>query len=197
MIVELVNVSSLKPIRWMNVSLHALVLPASFIPSLEGRAELPYPDGCNVLMKGPSGIGKTSTAIKIAEHVRRPLLRLNDAELGTTSAGVYSLLTEALYLSRRWKCILLLDDLDKCWTDLMEEEINKDWRDRLKLLNDYEYPGLSLLTANRDTDWTTIVSGHLNLILRFDPFDKETALKVWRIKLQQTFVEHQNVIIDG
>ncbi|CAI0648514.1 unnamed protein product [Colletotrichum noveboracense] len=64
------------------------------------------------LLSGPPGVGKTLTAEVVAEMSRRPLFAISAGELGITVDKVDEKLGSVLEITRRWGCVLLIDEAD-------------------------------------------------------------------------------------
>lgn len=62
-------------------------------------------------IRGPPGVGKTSTAELLAEYLQRALI-LVSAELGITAQVVEERLPRVFKRATRWKAVLLLDEAD-------------------------------------------------------------------------------------
>ena len=68
--------------------------------------------GLIILLHGPPGVGKTSTAGCVADLMRRPLFSITCGDIGTEPADVERNLDENFLLAHRWECVLLLDEAD-------------------------------------------------------------------------------------
>ena len=68
--------------------------------------------GLIILLHGPPGVGKTSTAECVADLTRRPLFSITCGDIGTEPADVERNLDENFLLAHRWECVLLLDEAD-------------------------------------------------------------------------------------
>lgn len=64
------------------------------------------------LLSGSPGVGKTLTAEVVAEFSRRPLYIVSAGELGTNAGELDSRLGMVLDITRRWGCVLLIDEAD-------------------------------------------------------------------------------------
>ena len=64
------------------------------------------------LLSGSPGVGKTLTAEAVAEVTRRPLYVVSTGELGIDADVVDRRLDMILEITRRWGCVLLIDEAD-------------------------------------------------------------------------------------
>jgi ABC-type multidrug transport system ATPase subunit len=68
--------------------------------------------GLIILLHGPPGSGKTSTAETIAEYTRRPLYSITCGDIGIEPFEVEKNLLEHTRRADKWGCVLLLDEAD-------------------------------------------------------------------------------------
>lgn len=92
--------------------IHALVRShrqddASFDDIIENKGK-----GLVGLLSGSPGVGKTLTAEAVAEVTCRPLYQVSTGELGIDADVVDNRLGTILEISRRWGCVLLIDEAD-------------------------------------------------------------------------------------
>lgn len=64
------------------------------------------------LLSGGPGVGKTLTAEVVAELTHKPLYMISAGELGTELEKVDLRLQMVLDITRRWSCVLLIDEAD-------------------------------------------------------------------------------------
>jgi hypothetical protein len=64
------------------------------------------------LLSGGPGVGKSLTAEAVAELCKRPLYTITSADLGTDASEVDQNLEMVLEFTRRWGCVLLIDEAD-------------------------------------------------------------------------------------
>jgi hypothetical protein len=64
------------------------------------------------MLSGNPGVGKTLTAEAVSEVSHRPLYAVSAGELGTAVDEVDKRLGMVLDITRRWRCVLLIDEAD-------------------------------------------------------------------------------------
>jgi SpoVK/Ycf46/Vps4 family AAA+-type ATPase len=104
--------------------------------------------GLIILLHGPPGSGKTSTAECIAAYSRRPLYSITCGDIGTTADEVEDRLQDHTELAERWGCVLLLDEADvflmrRSWDDMGRNALVSVFLRHLEY-----YSGILFLTTN-------------------------------------------------
>jgi hypothetical protein len=84
--------------------------------------------GLIILLHGPPGVGKTSTAETIAAYSRRPLYPLTSGDIGFTPTEIENNLNYHFSLASQWGCIMLIDEADvflmkRDWGDIQRNAL--------------------------------------------------------------------------
>ncbi|KAI9150607.1 ATPase family AAA domain-containing protein [Paramyrothecium foliicola] len=135
--------------------------------------------GLIILLHGPPGSGKTSTAETLAAHSRRPLYPITCGDLGTTPEKVEIALMEHTERAQRWGCILLLDEADVFLS-------RRDWRDTNHnalvsvFLRQLEYySGILFLTTNRVGVIDEAFKSRIHVSLAYPTIRLPETMDIW------------------
>jgi SpoVK/Ycf46/Vps4 family AAA+-type ATPase len=83
-------------------------------------------EGIIMLLHGPPGVGKTSTAECVAELCNRPLFQITCGDIGIEPRDVEKNLDDNFRLAHRWGCVLLLDEADVFLTERGGENLKRN-----------------------------------------------------------------------
>ncbi|KAF7537883.1 hypothetical protein G7Z17_g12767 [Cylindrodendrum hubeiense] len=135
--------------------------------------------GLIILLHGPPGSGKTSTAETLAAYTRRPLYPITCGDLGTRADQVEKALIEHTERAQRWGCVLLLDEADVFLS-------RRDWRDTdhnalvSVFLRQLEYySGILFLTTNRVGVLDEAFKSRIHVSLAYPTIKLQTTLEIW------------------
>jgi SpoVK/Ycf46/Vps4 family AAA+-type ATPase len=135
------------------------------------------------LLSGKPGVGKTLTAEVIAEVTKRPLYMLSAGELGTLVESVEKRLDMVLEITRRWGCVLLIDEAD---VFLQERDVFSLDRNALIsiFLRRLEYfQGVLLMTTNRKSTIDAAFNSRIHFKLHYEDLTVASRMKIWRNNL--------------
>ncbi|KAL3481693.1 hypothetical protein BJX99DRAFT_218133 [Aspergillus californicus] len=135
--------------------------------------------GLFILLHGPPGVGKTSTAELISTYTKRPLYSITCGDIGLTPRRIERSLTKHFSLANKWGCVLLLDEAD---VFLMK----RDWRDinRNALVSVFlrvleYYSGILFLTTNRIGVIDEAFKSRMHICLRYPSISLESTRSIW------------------
>ncbi|PVH93327.1 P-loop containing nucleoside triphosphate hydrolase protein, partial [Periconia macrospinosa] len=138
-----------------------------------------------LLLHGPPGVGKTSTAECIAAHMSKPLYPLTSGNLPVRADDLEEQLQVHFTLAARWGCILLLDEADVFLQRrrLNELEINAMVSVFLRQLEYYR--GILFLTTNRVGDIDPAFKSRIHVSLEYEPLDRRRTKKIYKLHLRR------------
>ncbi|KAI1080425.1 P-loop containing nucleoside triphosphate hydrolase protein [Whalleya microplaca] len=148
--------------------------------------------GLMILLHGPPGSGKTSTAETIAAYTGRPLYTLTCGDLGLEPDDVEKSLESHTRRADKWGCVLLLDEAD---VFLMKRE----WRDIKRnalvavFLRQLEYyAGILFLTTNRVGVLDEAFKSRIHIALRYPKIEQKQTIKIWKNILDRLQRDNEN-----
>lgn len=137
-----------------------------------------------ILCKGPPGVGKTLTAEVYSELIERPLYSIHSGNLGTSAAEVEKGLKTVFARTKRWNCVLLLDECDVfvgCRGKSIEQ--NAIVAEFLRTMEYFD--GLLFMTTNRPDDIDDGILARCAAIINYEAPERKDAAAIWRVMSTQ------------
>ncbi|OOF90581.1 hypothetical protein ASPCADRAFT_510750 [Aspergillus carbonarius ITEM 5010] len=126
--------------------------------------------GLVILLHGPPGVGKTSTAESVAQATGKPLFAVSVSDIGLKPDQVESKLAQVFSLASKWEAILLFDEadvfLESRGTDKGDLNRNSLVTVFLRILEYYD--GILILTTNRIKTFDVAVQSRVHLAMRYN-----------------------------
>lgn len=137
-------------------------------------------EGIVFLLHGMSGLGKTLTAEATCAYLKRPLYKLNVGDLGINPESIERVVNTTLDLTKRWKAIMLIDEVDMFVETRDTPDINRNAMVGvfLKLLEYHN--GIIFLTTNRLDSIDPAIKDRINILLAYKPFETKERYSIWR-----------------
>ncbi|KAK2013703.1 P-loop containing nucleoside triphosphate hydrolase protein [Colletotrichum eremochloae] len=132
------------------------------------------------LLSGPPGVGKTLTAEVVAELSRRPLYVISAGELGTTVDKVDSQLGMVLDITRRWGCVLLIDEADVFLFKRGEAQVERNGLVSVFLRRLEYFQGIVILTTNRRKDIDRAFNSRIHFRFHYPALSEADRLRIWQ-----------------
>ncbi|KAL2857203.1 AAA family ATPase [Aspergillus pseudoustus] len=135
--------------------------------------------GLIALLTGSPGVGKTLTAEAVAEVTKRPLYVVATGELGIDADEVDRRLETILEITRRWGCVLLIDEADVFLAargkDLARDALVSVFLRRLEY-----FRGVAILTTNRKDDLDEAFKSRIHFTVHYPDLDENSRQEVWK-----------------
>ncbi|KAL6815071.1 P-loop containing nucleoside triphosphate hydrolase protein [Trichoderma sp. SZMC 28015] len=126
--------------------------------------------GLVILLYGPPGVGKTSTAETIALSTRKPLFSISVADVGTKAWRVESNLSRIFSLATTWQAILLIDEADVFLESRGRGGISTDRNALvsvfLRVLEYYQ--GIMFLTTNQIAQFDVAIPSRIHVSIQYN-----------------------------
>ncbi|RBR11911.1 uncharacterized protein FIESC28_08796 [Fusarium coffeatum] len=132
--------------------------------------------GLIILLYGPPGVGKTSTAEAIAIATGKALFSVSVADVGTQAKHVESNLARIFALATKWQAILLIDEADVFLESrgrgnkAISTEKNALVSVFLRVLEYYQ--GIMFLTTNQIAEFDVAIPSRIHLAIKYESLKK-------------------------
>ncbi|KAL8645451.1 MAG: hypothetical protein Q9210_006700 [Variospora velana] len=134
------------------------------IQSKENNSDLAVEDvvakkgkGLVMLLYGPPGVGKTSTAETVAIAARKPLFSISVSDVGTKAKNVEANLEMIFALATSWQAILLIDEADVF----------------------LQRRGILMLTTNQIASFDVAVQSRIHVAIKYTKLSKEQIMLIF------------------
>ncbi|RYP65717.1 hypothetical protein DL771_008162 [Monosporascus sp. 5C6A] len=151
-------------------------------------------EGVVVLLHGPPGVGKTYTVETTALRMKRPLISLTIAEIGTKEEKVEAELTKWFALAQRWQAILLIDECDIFLERRVHQDIARNGVVSAFLRKMEYFGGLLFLTTNRVGNIDDAFISRVHAVIGFGKLDVEQRSQIWKSLLEKVARERKGEI---
>lgn len=130
----------------------------------------------------------------MAEEVRRPLISLTSADIGTEPGQVENQLLYWFKLAKAWGAILLLDEADvflerRSTMDLVRNNLVATFLRTLEY-----YQGILFLTTNRVGTFDEAFLSRIDVSVGFPALDHDSRVSLWLMFIKKLEKERQNKI---
>ncbi|KAK1990112.1 hypothetical protein LX36DRAFT_593283 [Colletotrichum falcatum] len=168
-------------------------LSPDFRPSIGSALDLVKGKGAGliILLHGPPGVGKTSTAECVADDTKRPLYPITCGDIGETAAEVEANLQYNFRLAHKWGCVLLLDEADiflakRTRTDLRHNAVTSVFLRSLEY-----YAGILFLTSNRIGAIDPAFRSRIKMSLWYQKLDLNVTSQLYQKFIDRTRAEQE------
>jgi len=159
---------------------------------IEGKGE-----GSIVLLHGKPGVGKTYTAGMrdnpvitrcvhadrvpecVAEEIKKPLISLTCADIGTSPEKVEEMLTNWFKCASNWGAVLLLDEADVFLERRSVTDLNRNNLVAVFLRSLEYYQGILLLTTNRIGKFDEAFLSRIDVPIYFPTLTHDQRVMIW------------------
>ncbi|KAF6813201.1 hypothetical protein CSOJ01_04712 [Colletotrichum sojae] len=136
--------------------------------------------GLIILLHGPPGVGKTSTAECVADDTRRPLFPITCGDIGETAAEVEQNLQYNFRLADKWGCVLLLDEADVFLAKRTRNDLRHNAVTSVFLRSLEYYAGILFLTTNRVGAIDPAFKSRIQMSLFYSKLDLRVTKELYR-----------------
>ncbi|KAL8840540.1 MAG: hypothetical protein Q9170_001293 [Blastenia crenularia] len=186
-------VDTVRGIHWKENAWENVVLPSNskdLIYSLTSchreRHDGPSDDGLNILLSGPTGVGKTFTVESIAEALHAPLFYVTpaDVDLDPKNPDLESPFTDVLEMCGKWNTILVFDQAQG---GLDDDQLNDEGRDYSQLLTALEsHSAIFFVTCNQHAEdcMDERLQSRFHIYIQLPDLTLATREQIWQKTLE-------------
>ncbi|ETS78286.1 hypothetical protein PFICI_10348 [Pestalotiopsis fici W106-1] len=161
-------------------------VPTSQVDLIKGKGR-----GLILLLHGPPGTGKTSTAEAIAAYTGKPLYAITCGDIGVHVGEVEKNLREHTEQATKWDCVLLLDEADvflarRTWSDMDRNAVISVFLRHLEY-----YSGILFLTTNIVGIIDEAFKSRIHVALRYDAIDAVSTKRIWNNLLDRIAMDNE------
>ncbi|KAJ2901775.1 AAA family ATPase [Zalerion maritima] len=145
--------------------------------------------GLVILLYGPPGVGKTSTAQTIALAAGKPLFSVTVTDIGTSASLIETNFQRIFDLATTWKAVLLIDEAD-VFLQSRGRASSGSSTERNALVSVFlrvleYYQGILILTTNQIAQFDIAVQSRIHIALRYEELDKDQTIGIFMGFLEQ------------
>ncbi|OAG41850.1 hypothetical protein AYO21_03853 [Fonsecaea monophora] len=138
--------------------------------------------GLVILLYGPPGVGKTSTAETVALAARKPLFAISVADVGTKAKNVEANLKKIFDLATSWQSILLIDEADVFLESRGQGVAANTERNALvsvflRVLEYYQ--GILMLTTNQIAKFDVAVQSRIHVAFKYVSLNENQTMGIF------------------
>ncbi|KAK2016118.1 hypothetical protein LZ32DRAFT_578806 [Colletotrichum eremochloae] len=166
---------------------------SEFRPSIGSALDLVKGKGSGliILLHGPPGVGKTSTAECVADDTKRPLYPITCGDIGETAAEVESNLQYNFRLAHKWGCVLLLDEADVFLAKRTKSNLRHNAVTSVFLRSLEYYAGILFLTSNRVGAIDPAFKSRIQMSLSYPKLDLSVTSQLYQKFIDRTRAEQK------
>ncbi|KAJ4289219.1 hypothetical protein N0V90_011561 [Kalmusia sp. IMI 367209] len=137
-----------------------------------------------ILLYGPPGVGKTTTAETIAIAAKKPLFPVSVTDVGTKAQNVERNLEKIFDLAAQWEAILLIDEAD---VFLESRSKGRGFNTERNAL----VSGILFLTTNQIAQFDVAVQSRIHIALKYEQLNEAQTEAIFAQFLNQLNVDNR------
>ncbi|CAJ0546790.1 Ff.00g014170.m01.CDS01 [Fusarium sp. VM40] len=138
-----------------------------------------------ILLHGPSGVGKTTTAKALSAAHSKGLLTISCADLGTDIEMIEDKLLDNIRLAKKWNCLLLINETEILLSH--QEQGHSLSRNALmsavfRTVNKYQ--GIAFVEAEEDRNLIEALASKADVRVAFNTLSLDQTLALFKMKIK-------------